>query len=269
MFFSGGLDSWYSLLTAESEGFTPTHLFFLLGFDIDEQHKNRVTAATATAERVARETDRRLIVCRSNVREFSDPLVQWGLYHGSYLAGVGLALGFEIERCFIPASNSPGALRHWGSHPDLDSIWATETLAFAQAGFEVNRWEKLQRVAQSDIALDTLRVCWQPVDAYNCGRCPKCSLVMTGLYLVGKLADAKTFPNELDLRGLANVDCTRSGERRATVNAMLPVAIEQNELDIVRALKRALRSKYLRAERYRDAARRTIRRDNRPLVRLR
>jgi hypothetical protein len=258
LFFSAGVDSWFSLLTASEAGSRPTHLLFLVGFDMEARHRQRVAQAMQAAREAARRYGAALVVCRSNVRELSDRLAQWSLYHGGYLAGVALALGGVLESCYISASNSPDSIRHWGSHPELDALWSTESLRFAQAGFETNRFEKIARIAADDLALRTLRVCWQPVDEYNCGRCPKCALTMTALHLIGKLEDASTFPERIDLDALAAVDAGRRGERRTSIGAMIPAALERGEHDLARALRRARRSRYLRPRNYLAAAGRRL-----------
>jgi hypothetical protein len=176
---------------------------------------------------------------------------------------VALALGEDLSSCLISASNSPDSIRPWGSHPVLDTLWSTEGLEIAQVGFEENRFEKIRRVSKSELALRSLRVCWQPVDEYNCGRCPKCSLTMAALYLLGKLDKARTFPDRMDMDALAAVDAGGRGERRTAINTMIPVAVEQGELAIARALRKARRSRYLRPGNYLSAAARRLRGERR------
>jgi hypothetical protein len=269
LFFSGGVDSWYSLLTSMDGGSPPSHLMFLVGFDMDESQRRRVRLAREVAEETASEFGLKLVVSRSNLRRLTDPLVQWSLYHGGYLAGVALALGEDLSRCLISASNSPDSIRPWGSHPDLDRLWSTESLEIAQMGFEETRFEKIKRVSESELALRTLRVCWQPVDEYNCGKCPKCSLTMAALHLLGKLDKAATFPDRIDMDALGAVDAGRRGERRTAINAMIPVAVEQGELPIARALRKARRSRYLRPGNYVGAAARMLRGEHGPKATIR
>ena len=63
----------------------------------------------------------------------------------------------------------------FGSHPLLDPLWSTETLAFVHDGCEANRMEKVRRIAESPLLLEGLRVCVDDrgPDVYNCGSCWK------------------------------------------------------------------------------------------------
>lgn len=247
LFFSGGVDSWYSVLTSESEGFVPTHLLFLIGFDMPENQQQRIAAAQEVAQRVASDLKAKLVISESNLRDLTNPLIDWRLCHGSYLAGVALALGAEISRCFIPATVSPKSLSTWGSHPQLDPLWGTEGLAISNSGFETNRFDKVRRISESKAALSTLRVCWQSEDVYNCSRCSKCALTMTLLYVIDKLDEADTFHGPINLRALAKADAIFVlSERRTTILATIPLAKAKNDVKLVRALKKALRPKYRR-----------------------
>jgi hypothetical protein len=266
LFFSGGIDSWYSLLTAEPQ---PTHLLFMVGFDMDESQPNRLEQAARTAREVADKFGAKLVTSRANLRAFTDPLVEWGLYHGGYLGGTALGIGADLTSCLISSSNSRATVRPYGSHPELDALWSTESLMVAHAGFEEGRLAKIRRVSQEPLALRTLRVCWQPVDEYNCGRCPKCALAMTALYLMGKLEDATTFPARIDLEALAAIRQGGSAERWAVLRQLIDLAEEQGETDIARALNKARRSAYLHPRKYIDAAEKRLHVGARRRARLR
>lgn len=247
LFFSGGVDSWYSFLTSESEGFVPTHLLFLIGFDMPENQPQRIAAAQEVAEGVASELNATLVISKCNLRDLTNPLIDWRLCHGSYLAGVALALGAEISRCFIPATVSPTSMSTWGSHPQLDPLWGTEGLAISDSGFGANRLEKVRRVSESKAALSTLRVCWQSEDVYNCSRCSKCALTMTLLFVIDKLDEADTFRGPINLRAVAKADAIfELSERRTAILATIPLAKAKNDVKLVRALKKAMRPKYRR-----------------------
>lgn len=255
LFFSGGVDSWYSVLTSESEGFVPTHLLFLIGFDMPENQPQRIAAAQEAAKMVASDLKAKLVISKSNLRDLTNPLIDWRLCHGSYLAGVALALGAEISGCFIPATVSPKSMSTWGSHPQLDPLWGTEGLAISNSGFEATRLDKVRRVSESRAALSTLRVCWQSEDIYNCSRCSKCAMTMTLLFVIDKLDEADTFHGPINLRALAKADAIFVlSERRTAVLATIPLAKARNDVKLVRALKKALRPKYRRPYLYLEHA---------------
>jgi hypothetical protein len=57
----------------------------------------------------------------------------------------------------------------------------------------------VRRIAASDAALRTLRVCWRNTNnAFNCGRCEKCLRTMFALSCCGALERASRFPSRLD-----------------------------------------------------------------------
>ena len=266
LFFSGGVDSWYSALTCEEEGFLPSHLLFLVGFDISTDLVRRLSRAQEVAQRAAGDLGAKLVVNRTNLRRLTRGLLDWNLYHGGYMTGVALAMGGELTRCMIPASLSPDSVNTtWGSHPDLDPMWGTESLEFAHSGFQTNRIDKIMRIAEDEFAFSTLRVCWHPVDEYNCGRCAKCSLAMAVLRVFDKLEEADSFPNELDLGAIAANDAHfPQSERRTVILNLLPLAEARGDVELVRALKKSFRSKYLRPYKYMRYARRAMAGDRRP-----
>ncbi len=73
-FFSGGVDSFYTLLKHREE---ITHIIFVHGFDISlEQHELRAQASRMAYE-VSREWGKSLIEVETNLRSFSDASVGW------------------------------------------------------------------------------------------------------------------------------------------------------------------------------------------------
>ena len=270
LFFSGGVDSWYSALTCGTEGFVPSHILFLIGFDMAAEEVHRVAQTQEVAERVARDRGATLVVSRSNLRELSDPLLDWRLYHGCYMTGVALAIGGEISSCLIPSSLSPDSVNTtWGSHPDLDPMWGTEALEFVHSGFEFNRIDKTRRIAEDDFALSTLRVCWQPKDVYNCGHCAKCSLAMAVLRVLDKLEEAESFPDSVDLKALASNDAHfAQSEPRTVIRALLPMAEAKGDFELARALRKTFRPKHLRPYKYARFARRRLKGAARPRASL-
>ncbi|MFP4438859.1 MAG: hypothetical protein ACLFVO_16585 [Chloroflexaceae bacterium] len=203
VFFSGGMDSFYTFLKNKDR---VDALIFVLGFDValDNHHlKQKVTTAIRQA---AEQFNLPLIEVETNLRDFSDRYVSWDLAHGAALASVALLLGAEMHKIYIPASDSYADLMPCGSHPLLDPLWSTEALQIIHDGCEAKRVQKAAIVAQNDVALQTLRVCWKnPDSAYNCGRCEKCLRTMVNLYAVGALNRCPTFEVALDPRRIARM----------------------------------------------------------------
>ena len=120
-FFSGGVDSFYSLVKHENE---IDALIYVEGFDI-RLEEERAGVVREAIRRAAREAGKRLIEVTTDVRKFGDPYVNWEIYHGAALAAVALLLSPQFSRIYIPASHSFLDLFPWGSHPLLDPLWST------------------------------------------------------------------------------------------------------------------------------------------------
>ena len=133
----------------------------------------------------------------TNLRQFTDPIVGWDIYYGGALASVALALQGLLGQCLIASSSSDYELYQWGAHPSLDSLWSTEVLTFQHDARETARIEKCRHLADSDIALRNLRVCWSDPTSYNCGRCAKCIRTMLELQIAGARGRAWSFPTTL------------------------------------------------------------------------
>jgi hypothetical protein len=245
LFFSGGVDSWYSLL--KHHGGEPrddgplTHLILGFGFDVKLDNRALFDKVAAGVEKVADATGLRLIVVETNVRRFSDQIVPWGFYHGGPMAAVGLALSRLVGHCLIASSYAYAELHPWGSHPLLDPLWATEAVTFVHDGCEAVRSAKVATIARSDFALSTLRVCWaneQP--EYNCGRCEKCLRTMLALHVAGALDRCTTFNRPLTAAAVRRMTLGESSEifLRDLVQAL---GGSRGNRELMRAIESALR----------------------------
>jgi hypothetical protein len=181
-FFSGGVDSWYSVLQHRSE--SPA-LITVKGFDIPFDLLDPTCAGLG--------------------KPFGDDF--WGKYaHGAFLAAVGLCLQNHFSS-FLVASSYPYIQLHpWGTHPLLDPLWSTELSQFCHDGCDANRMEKIQFISHSQLALNHLRVCscFSP-GRYNCGECEKCRRTMLALRLLGALDQTESFDRYLDIRELVTM----------------------------------------------------------------
>ena len=82
--FSGGLDSFYTLLKHREE---VTHLIFADGFDIPPQDEQRRERAVSVARTVADELGKSLIEVHTNLPLFTHVAgLTWQVYHGAALA---------------------------------------------------------------------------------------------------------------------------------------------------------------------------------------
>lgn len=195
-FFTGGVDSFYTLLKHETEIDT---LVFIHGFDIALDDTSLRWHVSKMLYEVAEHFGKDVIEVETNLRDFSDSRVSWERYHGAALAVIALTLKRSVEKIFIPSSRPYDLLKPWGSSPLLDPLWSTRQIEFVHDGCEANRMEKCDRLAENDVALETLRVCWENRSgAYNCGRCEKCVRTMVQLLAAGALDRCTTFSEPLD-----------------------------------------------------------------------
>ncbi len=246
-FFSGGVDSFYTYLKNRGE---ITDLVLVRGFDrilnLDAVYRQ---ARERNAE-VARAGGKRLREVVTNVRRLSDPMVDIGLYHGALLAAVGHVLGASLAKVLVPASYAYEQLYPWGSHPLLDPLWSSERLALVHDGCEADRYEKIARqIAGSDLALRTLRVCWELNGDYNCGACEKCLRTMVGLLLAGALDRCTTFARPLTGDAVARLRLRSHSQLLFNQENLRYLAAKADPSPREREVHRALRRVVRRGER--------------------
>ncbi|MBI3999901.1 MAG: hypothetical protein HY351_04725 [Candidatus Omnitrophica bacterium] len=204
IFFSGGVDSFYTLLKHKDE---ITHLILVCGFDIKREDEKLWDQVLNMARTVARETGKSLIQVETNLREFSDAYGWWAHhYFGAGLASVALRLSNVLKKIYIASAESYKNLQPSGSHPMLDPLWSTEDCEIVHDACEASRVDKVEMLSHSDLAMRFLRVCWENQEgAYNCGACEKCLRTMVNLAINGVLGRCQTFKNTLDLNRVRKV----------------------------------------------------------------
>lgn len=210
LFFSLGVDSWYSLVKNlrdhPSGPDAITHLIPLHGLDAPFQPWDETfpPEMLRNCQRIATETGKTLLPVVSNIRRVSGPLGSWPTMHGGGLIAVALALGAGLRRVHIAASTTYNRLYPWGSHPLLDPLWSTESLGVIHDGCELNTIDKTRVIAEShpDLVLQTLRPCAGFSPDYNCGACIKCLRTMLDLLIWGYLDACETLPHTFDLAHL-------------------------------------------------------------------
>ncbi len=244
-FFTGGVDSWYTLLKHFNE---ITHLIYVHGFDVRLDDWPLRSKVTKTIQAVAAELQKPLVEVETNLRTITDQYVEWDYYHGGGLASVALLLSPRFRRVYIPGTHSYAALLPLGSHPMLDPLWSTEETDIVHDGCEAPRVHKVARISSSDLALRTLRVCWENRGgAYNCGQCEKCLRTMVALRVVGALERCKTFERPLDLKAVSRLHYRTPGGRDhigQNLEALREWSIDDPPL--ARALQDCLNDKYHR-----------------------
>jgi hypothetical protein len=179
-FFSGGADSLYTLLERKDE---IAHAVHIRGFDYRRENLELATEIDGRNRAFLEARGKAFTIVESNLRDLYDAVgVHVHLWHGSHLASVALALGFE--RMFVPASFTWVELLPWGSHPVTDPLWGNGAVRLVHHGLEAGRLQKLKRIARDPGALSLLRVCPGFRD-YSCGVCEKCLRTRVALRLAG------------------------------------------------------------------------------------
>ena len=215
LFFSGGVDSSYSLtknlIDHRLNEDVITQLVSICGLDIriDGARTAIYTRMLADAREVANKVGKSVVDVATNMQDLMESVgIPWGgLGHGSGLASVGLLLQRMFQKLYIaPAGGSYLGIKPGGSHPLLDPLWSTESLAFIHDGCEATRLERIRLLVEHPLITDRLHVCWdRESQDYNCGHCSKCLLLMVGLHIAKADGVCPTLPAHLDLDALKRV----------------------------------------------------------------
>lgn len=242
VFFSGGVDSFFTLLRNEQqpEGAPADDLIAIHGFDILLENEAAFDQHLGRLERVAAETGKTLVPVRMNLRQTRlRELSMGGLWHGCALASVGLLMESRYDRLLIPASEDVPGLGPWGSHPATDPLLSSSTTTVVHDGEAFPRWEKLEFLAGFDLALRSLRVCAGDT-AENCAACEKCYRNMIILDVLNVLGRSKTFPAKaLDLEKVSSIFVR--GWREAFYDDLKRYVTSRGRPDVAKAIDRSIR----------------------------
>jgi hypothetical protein len=242
--FSGGVDSWYTVLRNRLDadaGWVPRidSLLLVWGADINLGKAEAFQALRERTGRVAEELSCELVVMATNLRQTRWGTTDWArLSHGCLFIALAHASG-AFKRIQIPSSVTFTNGRGWGSHFATDPLLSSRSTRVIYDAAEINRILKVELVCSSELALDNLRVCWRSGTDKNCGRCLKCFRTLIALELFGGLSRCSTFPtNRLDLDAVAHLRPGAANEYRMLRN-MAEAALVRGRVDVSDALHRA------------------------------
>ncbi len=205
VFLSGGVDS-LTLLHLNRRNYPAEHPhsfkdgLLVHGFDIGAFEEHREDAlferACQALEPVTRDAGITLIPVETNIRHLDSDINFWMYeFHGAALAAVSHAFSNHFTSTSVASSTLLPTLHPWGSHPLVDPQYSSSDIRICHENNRFSRLEKIQLIADWDVALQNLRVCpLNPPDKLNCGKCDKCLRTMMELLAIGKLAQAKAFP---------------------------------------------------------------------------
>ena len=199
-FFSGGVDSFYTLLrnkeARDRESFPAIdRLLCVWGFDIDLGKPGEYERLRSQLSEAAGDLGVDLVDVAMNLQEVRFQETEWGrLSHGSALASIALALERRFRTVYIAATYTGGTpIKPWGSHPETDPLFSTSHMRIIHDGAGVARIEKTEYVSRSDVAMRSLHVCPRERSSENCCDCRKCFLVMLTLEVIGALSRCSVF----------------------------------------------------------------------------
>lgn len=206
-FFSGGVDSFYTLLKRHHIEPLPvplSHIIFMQGIEQRLEDSSAAAASERRAAQIASTLGIECIAGRTNLRTVF-PL-HWDCYYvGSGLAATAIALSRGFSFACIPspypytAPVVPAITNSTGSTPLVDERFSTEAIRIVHDGSEVGRAEKTRRILEWDqeLVLANLRVCFEnEAGTENCGRCYKCVRTAVALKILGVFDEATTFPDK-------------------------------------------------------------------------
>jgi hypothetical protein len=228
-FFSGGVDSWATILDNPDV----TDLIFVRGFDLmldTERHANLVDEVETRLLEAARAVGLSIHVVETNLRQLVDPLLPWDVVYGCALDTVALFLAPLFERVLFAGDMDHEGQSPIGSSRMVDQLWSSEQLEIVPASGRYNRVDRLRLIVDHPVVRQTLRVCWEnPDGAYNCGSCRKCLMTLIMLEAIGARAAIRTFPPGLDLEAIA----------ATSVKQIFHLTLWEDVLDAVRAAHRS------------------------------
>ena len=209
MFFSGGVDSIYTL--RKNHMTLPTghagriqDLIFLHGFDSYGNRPKQGTEEDAfwyfvkECQPIAADANVNIIPVWTNLRNVG--MEDTGFFvrecFGSTLGAVAYALSGKLTDVVIASSDHIADIRPWGSTSLTDPRLSSFHVHFHHDAEKVKRIEKVQAIADWQVGLDHLRVCFSGgPGTLNCGECEKCLRTKLALLCTDKLKTTKVFQN--------------------------------------------------------------------------
>lgn len=197
-FFSGGVDSFYSLISHRDE---EPILLSIWGSDIQlsdvEGWNNIVKIINSTANIFNLKSHK----IKSSFRYFLDQgklsrkvkKSGDGWWHG-FQHGIGvishvapIAWLYKSQICYIASSHSKKDLVSLpiASHPSIDEKFNFANTQIVHDGFEKSRQDKIDTIVASKNNNIKLHVCWQSSGGSNCNKCEKCLRTILGIIVSG------------------------------------------------------------------------------------
>lgn len=219
MFFTGGVDSFFTL---KNNYKNIEHLINVTGFDIPLHDGARQRASMALINSIGQQLNKNIIHVSTNLREHSlHKSVSWEITHIGAISAIAHSISPALSTVYVASSDVPPP---WGSHPDLDPLWSSDSLTIVNDGWRSSRLDKVRAIVDWDIVHLSVKVCWENRAAsLNCGYCEKCVRTQMQFIAAGATATPSSFP---------------AGDLVARVEALPAVAVSLHKqwLDVRAAL---------------------------------
>lgn len=236
LFFSGGVDSFYTLFSIEK----PDFLIYIESFDVPSDQKNRARIARERLSRVASAIGSKPITIRTNVKKHPTFKQQrFADTHAAVLAAAGHMLAPHLGSVTIAPSWHKGHHAVYGSHWQMDPLWSSSRVEIVHGDNSEKRRARVFAIAGEKLVQENLQVCFENT---NCSRCAKCIRTMVELHQAKQLSNFKVFDQ--------SVTIWEAIDRVPKINATgtFENILENNpEPELARAIKRLFRRTSLAA----------------------
>jgi hypothetical protein len=245
--FSGGVDSFFTVLRHNDGGVLPNpiqidDLICVWGFDVPLSKADEFNRMRGALQKAAFDLHKGFIDVATNLFETKWTRSGWGyLSHGSALATIGLLMEKKYSKVLIPSTNAYERLFPNGSHPLTDPLHSTNYTKIVHDGAGFDRVEKTEFISKSEVALRSLKVCWEGHSDENCQTCNKCYRTMTTLMLLGVLDRCATFnASNFQVEKIKKI-YSKDENDRSLLQEVQMYALRQGRRDVARAIYSSFR----------------------------
>jgi hypothetical protein len=201
--FSGGVDSLFTLwkhlpINQSNPDYQVTHVLFIKGFDLMHSESSEYWMMYNKFDNALSKIGIQIVPIETNSSSIRHMRLPDDSLYGPTICGAGLSLAGLLKRFLVPSSWDYYQLKEkaLSTDPWIDRLVSTDTLSVIHHGTNYRRVEKVEAIADWDLAQEILWVCQNHIFAekkWNCSRCEKCVRTMIPLYALGKLDQFTTF----------------------------------------------------------------------------
>lgn len=201
LFFTAGVDSFYTYLKHKKEKNAITYFILVQGFTIPSENEPFFTQVKKTVQKIAKDEGIKAIIIKTNIGAIVEERLAGNFSRRGAFAAIALFLRNGLNQVYIANAVKNSHLFPYNLQKEIETLWSTETFSLQSDGGEYDHFEKIiNSISTSSLALNYLRVCPQNIiENYNCSRCYKCLITMIYLTCANALDKTQTFDKTLDL----------------------------------------------------------------------